>query len=237
MNLNQLTTKQKRIGILVIVVLLLLLVHSCGNGHTSSSNNNNKQQAFSLETLIAASNKNASDDNKFYRRDYEYINKAGFSIKEFSGSRTNMPQGILYICNKDIDPAKMQDGFLQFAAILQNKKKLSDKDGEQLVQDLHLLAMDDATAYKATLGKYHFEKITCNSVNVGNIAGLQIPVTIIHFYPEGESEVIPDGSSNKKLSFEDYVKKTINNEVCKLDRQKYFYDRWDEKGSKLHEIK
>ena len=41
----------------------------------------------------------------------------------------------------------------QQAATLQNKKKLSDKEGEKLIQELHLFDTDEATVYKTQVDR------------------------------------------------------------------------------------
>lgn len=235
MNFNQLSRKQKKFGILVIILLFLFFIRSCGSSNSTSPTNQDSS-IIPLNMLLAANNKNAADDDKFYQgNNNEYLTKSGFSISSIS-SKNNVPMGIIYICNKDLDSTKLQTKFLQLVATIQNRKSLASNDGEQLINDLHLNDVNDASVYQGKLGQYHFKKVSYNSVNIGNITGLQIPVTVIYFYPDGEKETIRD-DDGKELSFDDYVRKTITNEICQLDRQRYLYDTNHPKESRLQPIK
>ena len=224
--MDKLSSKQKKGIALFVVILLLLMLRSCGSDRQSEDG-----QSVSLGMLLSARNKDASTDDKFYEIGQGmYGNKSGISVQELNNNAASgTPCGIIFICNENIDQKKMKTEFLQLAATVQNKKKLSDKEGEKLIQELHLFDTDEATVYKTQVDKIHFEKLAYNTVDVGGVKGFRVPVTAIYFYPEGASK-------GGDKAFEAYVKKAVVNKACELDRQQYLYHGSDSNENKIKMI-
>ena len=202
----------KKIGAVVALVLVVLLLRNCGSDKMSDADT-----YVSDDALVSAYNKDAGDKAKFYNDGSSYVTQSGLSL-QFQQSEGKVI-GLLAIRNKDMDAQEVQKQVGKILAMVQNQKKLKDED--KVFADLHLTDTSDSEVYQATSDTLHIEKLAVNTVDIGGVANLNAPLTLVHFYSEGANSKL-QASSGKPADFKTFALDFVANGVVQLDRFDYF---------------